>query len=302
MPLISVALTTSPRNCRPDAADGPQLISTLPVACGLVVAIGATGPAGRSAADPGAGCDAGSVVDPAEDTAPGVGESVEESCDAGEVESVLVDVPPSVGVGLPPSVGVPPVEGVPDGVVLGVAVGEHEAVPVGSGTPPPPPCLPPDCPDGPTGPLPEDVKPGVRGCFGWWELVGPGGLTDPPVRPFGAIAAGSAATAQDAAVTTNRPVPTAAAGRSQPNHPARLGSGRNRSATAAATAGSQPLGGRNDRHHGSPAARTPKRHFARPAWLAMILLRILARPSSPGSTDSAAANRAARSALSCSAL
>jgi hypothetical protein len=127
-------------------------------------------------------------------------------------------------------------------------------------------------------------------------------LTDPPVPPFGAIAAGSAATAHDAAVTTNRPVLTAAAGRSQPNHPARFGSGRNRSATAATTAGSQPRGGSKDRHHGSPAARPPKRHCARLVWPATILARILASPSSPGSTDSAAANRAVRSALSCSAL
>jgi hypothetical protein len=146
------------------------------------------------------------------------------------------------------------------------------------------------------------VYPGECGVFGECDLLGTGGLTDPPGLLPGASAAGSAATAHDAAVTTNRPVPSAAAGRSQPNQPARFGSGLNRSATAATTAGSQPRGGSSDRHHGSPAARTPKRHCARPVWPSMILARILASPSSPGSTDSAAANRAVRSALSCWAL
>jgi len=53
------------------------------------------------------------------------------------------------------------------------------------------------------------------------------------------MAAGSAATAHDAADTTKMPVAIAAAGRSQPNQPARFGSGRNRSATASPTATSQ---------------------------------------------------------------
>ncbi len=75
---------------------------------------------------------------------------------------------------------------------------------------------------------------------------------------LGESAAGRAATAQDAAVTTNTPVPTAAAGRSQPNQPARFGSGLNLSTTAPVTAGSQPRGGSNDRHQGSPGACTPK--------------------------------------------
>ncbi|HUC57248.1 MAG TPA: hypothetical protein VMA95_07595 [Streptosporangiaceae bacterium] len=48
----------------------------------------------------------------------------------------------------------------------------------------------------------------------------------------GAIAAGSAATAHEAAVTTNTPVAIAAAGRSQPSQPARVGSGLKRSMTA----------------------------------------------------------------------
>lgn len=129
-----------------------------------------------------------------------------------------------------------------------------------------------------------------------------GGLTEPSVLLLAWMTAGSAATATAAAVTTNRPVPTAAAGRSQPNHPARFGSGLNRSATSTATAGSQPGGGSKDRHHGSPADRIPKRHRARRAWLSTILPRILARPSSTGSTDSAAASSAVRSALPCSAL
>jgi subtilisin family serine protease len=46
------------------------------------------------------------------------------------------------------------------------------------------------------------------------------------------IASGSAATAQEAAVTKKTPVAIAAAGRSQPNQPARAGSGAKRSATA----------------------------------------------------------------------
>jgi hypothetical protein len=132
-------------------------------------------------------------------------------------------------------------------------------------------------------------------------LLAPGGATEWPVLLLAVSAAGRAATAQDAAVTTNSPVPTAAAGRSQPNHPARFGSGRNRSTTAVATAGSQPRGGSSDRHQGSPAIRTPKRHCAGPAWFSTILLRIRLRPSVAGSTDSAAAIRALRSARSWSA-
>jgi len=133
-------------------------------------------------------------------------------------------------------------------------------------------------------------------------LVAEGDVTGPPVVLLGEIAAGSAATAQEAAVATNSPVPTAAAGRSQPNQPARFGSGLNRSTTAAPTAGNQPRGGSNDRHHGWPAAGIPKRQRTRcAAWPARILLRIRSSPSSAGSIDSAAVVSALRSALSCSA-
>jgi hypothetical protein len=297
VPPTSVALTTSTRNCGPAGRPRPRLISTLPVASGLAA------DAGAMAADPGVGCDVGCEPDPSVGAEPGVGELVEDPSGAGEVEpvplgesvGVPVPVPVSVGVGL--ALGVP--VGVPVGIALGEPDGEQLVVPVGCD---PPPDLPPDCPDGPAEPLPGDVNPGEPDFFGCCDLVGAGGLTDPPVFLPGAITAGSAATANDAAVTTNRPVPTAAAGRSQPNHPARFGSGRNRSATAATTAGSQPRGGSKDRHHGSPAPRPPKRHRARPVWPSTILARILASPSAPGSTDSAAANRAVRSALSCSAL
>jgi hypothetical protein len=47
------------------------------------------------------------------------------------------------------------------------------------------------------------------------------------------MACGSAATAQPAAASTKMPVPTAAAGRSQPSQPVRPGSGLNRSETTA---------------------------------------------------------------------
>lgn len=115
----------------------------------------------------------------------------------------------------------------------------------------------------------------------------------------GEITDGRAATAHDAAVTTNNPVVTAAAGRSQMNQPARLGSGLNRSTTAPSTARNQPRGGSNPRHHDlSPSAATAHQPSLRRAdWLAAILARIWSSPPVPGSSESTARCRAARSAL-----
>jgi hypothetical protein len=52
------------------------------------------------------------------------------------------------------------------------------------------------------------------------------------VLPDVAMTDGSAAIAQEADATTNKPVATAATGRSQPSRSARSGSGRNLMATA----------------------------------------------------------------------
>jgi|SRR5215469_6987396 len=81
----------------------------------------------------------------------------------------------------------------------------------------------------------------------WWSGFGLDELI--VVDPWGLITPGSAAAAHEAAVSTNRPVVTAAAGRSQPNQPARLGSGLNLSTTAPTTAGSQSRAGTKLRHH-----------------------------------------------------
>lgn len=118
----------------------------------------------------------------------------------------------------------------------------------------------------------------------------------------GLIAEGRAATAHDAAVTTNSPVVTAAAGRSQPNQPARLGSGLNRSVTAPTTAENQPQGGSRTRHHDLPSVSAAAVHqsiLRRADCLAAILARIWSSPSA-GSSESTAICSADRSALSYS--
>jgi hypothetical protein len=136
----------------------------------------------------------------------------------------------------------------------------------------------------------------VRLCAGlvvWNTFVLSGGL----------IAEGRAATAHDAAVTTNSPVVTAAAGRSKPNQPARLGSGLNRSVTAPTTAENQPRRGSRTRHHDLPsvgAAAVHQPNLRRVDCLAAILARIWSSPSAPGSSESTAICSANRSALSYS--
>jgi hypothetical protein len=86
-----------------------------------------------------------------------------------------------------------------------------------------------------------------------------------------------AATASDAPASTNSPVMTAAAGRSQPSQPARPGSGLNRSTTAATAAGNQSRGGSWGRHHGLPwpvAAEVHQLSVRRADCLEAILARI----------------------------
>jgi hypothetical protein len=93
---------------------------------------------------------------------------------------------------------------------------------------------------------------------------------------------GRAATANDAADSTNNPVTTAAAGRSKPNQPGRLGSRLNRSTAASTIAGSQPRGGSSTRHQGwpLPGAAVGRQLSPRCAnCLAAILAVILSSPS-----------------------
>ena len=114
----------------------------------------------------------------------------------------------------------------------------------------------------------------------------------------GDIASGSAATAHEAALTTKMPVAIAAAGRSQPNHPARLGSGRNLSMTASDMAVSQAPLSSNGFQPAAPRPGAIRQREALAARRTVILARIRSSPSAAGSTDSAAVISASRSARS----
>lgn len=144
-----------------------------------------------------------------------------------------------VGLGLGELDG--PVDAEPDGPGVAAQLGEDE--PGEPDTWPPGPVLytvlPPPGPDDeewPPGPPPEPPP--------FW----PGTFL---VRPDGAITDGNAAIAQDAEATTNSPVASAAAGRSQPSRSDRPGSGRNLLATAPAAWRSQCPAGPGRRRSGS---------------------------------------------------
>lgn len=233
----------------------PRLSSALPVACGLSGGAGLSGPA------------------------PIVGELGGVPCAGvpGEVEAFVLDeLEDEPVVGFPgdvvDSLGVGPEVG--DADEPGVHVG------VDDGPGPPPFRLA----DGLPVPLPE---PGYDED-GWfvldvrWRVIG---FVEKPIGWVffgGEITEGRAATAHDAADTTNNPVVSAAAGRSQPNQPGRLGSRRNRSMTAATMAGSQPGGGSSARHQGGPlpgAKLIRQLAWRRSDCLDSILVRILSSPS-----------------------
>jgi len=116
------------------------------------------------------------------------------------------------------------------------------------------------------------------------------------------MTAGSAAIANEAAATTNRPVAIAAAGRSQPsqaNRPARAGSGRNLSTMTPNAYLSQSATGSRRRSIGQSRTGTAVHQLgSSPGRLAEILARIRSRPSAAGSTELAASRSAFRSTFS----
>ena len=247
VPSTSVALTTSTRNCA-RLGRRPRAEQRLP---GSLRADRGARRGASAAADPGVGAARRAAADRTRrcGAEPGVGELVEEDpCGAGEVESVSLGVVgrrrrrSAWGCRSRCSLA----DGVPVGVALGEPDGEQLGVPVGCGPAADVAAVLARRADEPM-PLPDGVSP-VEPVFVGMMRLGRagGGSTDPPVLLLGEIAAGSAATANDAAVTTNSPVPTAAAGRSQPNQPGPV------------RIGPEPFSYGGD-HGGQPASRRQQR-------------------------------------------